>query len=164
MKAGGHGLREQIRLLWPLFVLIAAVFFLRLIIAAAGTPGWIVRLVSVTVTTSVAILLAVALIHFRQAGGYAKVVVASFLLNAWAQLLIMGAILFTGITGIHNVYTYPEYASVGPDPNQIRHLLGHLSGGVGLGTLEGAAEGCIVLWLLRMLLPVQTRNHNRDNG
>lgn len=159
MKVGGQGLRDQIRLLWPLFVLIAAVFFLRLIIAAAETPGWIVRLVSVTVTTSAATLLAVALIHFRQAGGYANVVVVSFLLNAWAQLLIMAAILFTGITGIHNVYTYPEYSAVGSDPNQIRHLLGHLAGGIGLGTLEGAAEGCIVFWLLRTLLPVQARDY-----
>ena len=143
MKVGGQGLRDQIRSLWQLFVLIAAVFSLRLIMAAAGTPAWIVRLVSVTVTTSAAILLAVALVHFRQAGGYARVVVVSFLLNAWAQILIMGAILFTGVTGIQNVYTYPEYALVGPDPNQIRHLLGHLSGGLGLGTLEGAAEGCM---------------------
>jgi hypothetical protein len=123
--------------------------------AAADTPMWLVRLVSVTTTTSAAILLAVVLIHFRRAGGYANVVMASLLLNTWAQLLIMGAIGFTILTGKINVYTYPEYSPVGYDPSHMKHLLGHLSGGVGLGTLEGSAGGCILLWLLRALIPLR---------
>jgi hypothetical protein len=132
--------------------------------AAADTPMWLVRLISVTTTTSAAILLAVVLIHFRQAGGYANVVMASLFLNAWAQLLIMGAIAFTTLTGKINVYTYPEYSPVGYDPNHMKHLLGHLSGGVGLGTLEGSAGGCILLWLLRVVIPVRTPGTKKNSG
>jgi hypothetical protein len=157
MRIGGHGFREHLRLLSPLFALIAAVFFLRLIMAAADTPAWIVRIVSVTTTTSAAILLAVVLIHVRQAGGYANVVMASLLINSWAQLLIIGAIVFTVLTGVRNIYTYPEYSIVPYDPNHTRHILGHLSGGVGVGTLEGSAGGCLLLWLLRTFAPVRQK-------
>ena len=81
MKIGGHGLREHIRLLMPLFGLITAVWLLRLIMDKAGTPPAIVRIVSVTVAGSASILLAVLLIHFKGFGSYSNVVLAAFLIR-----------------------------------------------------------------------------------
>lgn len=157
MKIGGHGLREHIRLMAPLFVFVAAIWLLRLILAAAQSPMWLVTMVSVTTATAAAILLAVVQIHLRNFGGYPNVVVASFLLNIWAQILIIGAIAFAVLTGTVNVYTLPRFSVPGYDPLHLNHMYGQLTFGVGTGTLAGAAGGCLLLWLLRRLVPYRSR-------
>ncbi len=155
MRIGKHGLRDHIRLLAPLLALIAAVWTLRMILAAANSPKWLVHLVSVTTTTSAALLLAVLLIHAKRFGGYASVVVSALLLNLWAEFLIVSAIVFSSVTSIQNIYTAPEYTIPGDDPAHLRHIYGHLTYGVGTGTLLGSAFGCLLLLLLRMLVPIR---------
>jgi len=91
--------------------------------------------------------------HERRFGSYPNVVLASFLLNAWAELLIAGAITFSVVTGIENIYTAPEFSIPRHDPSHVKHILAHLTFGIGFGTLVGAAEGCLLLWLLRKLTP-----------
>jgi len=150
MKIGGHGLREHIRLLSPLFGLIASVWLLRLVMDLAGTPRGIVRIVSVTVAGSASILLATLLIHFKRFGSYPNIVAATFLLELWSQLLICSAIAFSALTGTTNVYSEPEY-SQGFTP--LTHIIGHITFGVGMGTLVGGAMGCLLLWLLRHIVP-----------
>ncbi len=153
MKIGGHGLRDHIHLLMPLFGLIAAVWALRLILDKAGTPHMVVKMVSVTVAGAASILLAALLIHFKAFGSYASVVAATFLLECWQQLLICGSIAFSAITGTSNIYTAPEYS---PPGGPAAHIAGHLTAGVGVGTLLGGAMGCLLLWMLRRIVPVAT--------
>jgi hypothetical protein len=153
MKIGGHGLREHIHLLKPLFGLIAAVWLLRLVLDKAGTPPTVVRMVSVTVAGAASVLLAALLIHFKAFGSYASVVAASFLLECWQQLLICGAIAFSAVTGTANIYAAPDYS---PRSGPVAHIIGHLTAGLGVGTLLGAAMGCLLLWMLRRLVPVAT--------
>jgi hypothetical protein len=150
MRIGNHGLRDHIRLLMPLFGLIAAVWLLRLVMDEAGTPAPIVRLVSVTVAGAASILLAVLLIHFKSFGSYGNVVLAAFLLELWSQLLICSAIAFTALTGVVNVYSAPEYS---PRISPLAHIFGHMTFGLGFGTLIGAGMGCLLLWLLRHIVP-----------
>ncbi len=154
MRIGEHGVREHIRFLSPAFAFVAAVWLLRLIVAEAGSPIWLVRLFSVTVAATVAVLLSVILIHARRFGGYVSVVVASLLINIWAQILITLTILFSILTKTNNVFTAPEFSF---GENQWRHLQGHLTFSIGVGTLVGAAEGCLLLWLLRILVPMGGR-------
>jgi len=151
MKIGGHGFRDHLRLLAPLFGLVAAVWALRLIMDLAGTPPAIVRLTSVSVAGAVAILIAVLLIHHRRFGGYSNVVFAAFLVTCWEETLITLAIAFTALTGIPNVYVAPEY---GGRYSHGQHIAGHLTYGVGLGTLFGSAMGALLLWLLRRFVPL----------
>ena len=150
MKIGGHGLREHVRLLMPLFGLITAVWLLRLVMDLAGTPPAVVRFVSVTVAGSASILLAALLIHFKRFGSYPNIVVATFILEVWSQLLICSAIAFSALTGTTNIYSAPEY-SHGSTP--LTHIIGHITFGVGMGTLFGSAMGCLLLWLLRHIVP-----------
>jgi hypothetical protein len=161
MKIAGHGLRDHIRLLMPLFGLIAAVWLLRMVLDKAGTPPAIVRMVSVTVAGAASVLLAVLLIHFKAFGGYANVAAAAFLLELWEQLLICGAIAFSALTGTANIYTAPEYSfHSGP----VRHIVGHLTGALGFGALFGAAMGCLLLWMLRRIVPVAPgKTHVKTN-
>jgi hypothetical protein len=134
----------------PLFGLIAAVRLLRLVMDKAGTPTPIVRMVSVTVAGSASILFAVLLIHFKSFGSYGNVVVSAFLLELWSQLLICSAIAFSALTGTANIYSAPEYS---PRTGPLAHIFGHITFGLGLGTLFGAGMGCLLLWLLRRIVP-----------
>lgn len=156
MNICGYGLRDHIRLLAPMFGLIAGLWVLRWVLDAAGAPHRLVRVLSVTAVTSLSILVAVGLMHFRRFGSYINVVVASFMLVTWEQLLIIAAILFAVVSGIENVYTAPEFSIPGDDRYHVKHIMGHLTFGIGAGTLLGAATGCLLLWLLRMLVPART--------
>lgn len=156
MNICGRGLRDHIRLLTPLFGFIALVWALRWALDAAGAPHGLVRALSVTGATSLAILIAVWLIYTRGFGSYPNVLVAAFLLVIFGQMLIIMAVLFSVVSGIENVFTHPDF-SPPDDPNHVRHILGQLTFGIGAGTLLGAATGCLMLWLLRMLVPKRAR-------
>lgn len=158
MKIGRHGLRDHIRLTAPLYVLIAAVWALRLVLAAAKSPHWIVRLTSVTTSVALAVLLASLLIHLKRFGSYASVVVASLLVNVWAQLLIVSAILFSQLTGTENIYTLPEYSLPADPAGHLQHIYAHLTFGIGMGTLVGSLFGCTLFALLRRLGPSPARD------
>ena len=152
MRIGDHSLGEHIRLLVPLFVFIAGVWLLRLLLHEMGVLHALVHVVSITVATSLALLFAVVLIHLRGFGSYPSVVVSTVLLVAWAQLLIVVAIIFSVLTGTENVFTLPEF-SRGDDPRHIKHILGQLTVVIGIGVLLGSAFGCLILGMLRRVLP-----------
>lgn len=155
MRIAGHEIREYFRLLAPLFGLIAAVWVLRLVLAAIGASPALVRTCSVSVTGAISVLLAVLLIHMRGFGSYLDVVVSALFLILWEQLLISSAIAFTIFTNIVNVYSAPEYSFRGM--SQWRHIAGHMTFGVGSGILFGSLMGCLLLWLLRRLVPMRAR-------
>jgi hypothetical protein len=155
MKVGGHRIREHLRLLMPLFIFLMMVWLLRLALSSAGAPRSVWRLLSVTGAAAVAVFLSAWLIHSRNFGGYTNVVVASLLLNLWGQVLIVAAIVFSVVTNTENVFTRAEFSIKGDDPLHLRHIYGHLTFVTGLGTLFGVGLGCLVLWLLRMMVPGQ---------
>ncbi|MEK6304366.1 MAG: hypothetical protein AABO41_27060 [Acidobacteriota bacterium] len=153
MNICGYGLRDHIKLLGPMFGLIAVVWLLRWVLWEATEHHRSVLVLSVTALTSLSILVAVGLMHFRRFGSYLNVVVASFLLVTWGQLLIVAAILFAVVSGIENVYTAPEFSQ---GRSHGENILGHLTFLIGAGTLLGSATGCLLLWLLRKLAPART--------
>ncbi|HEY2931130.1 MAG TPA: hypothetical protein VGK99_05240 [Acidobacteriota bacterium] len=157
MNISGHSLKDHVWLLTPLFALITAIWALRMVCYAAHCPAWLLRSVSVTMGVAVCVLLASILIHVRRFGSYANVVLATFLLVAWAHILIVAAIVFAVLTGTDNVFTLPEYSFPGPDPYHLRHIRGHLTIGLGATVLLGSAMGCLLLFLLRLLLPRKDR-------
>jgi hypothetical protein len=108
----------------------------------------------VTAAAALSVLAAVVMMHFRRFGGYVNVVVASFSILTFAHLLIVLAIVFSVAVGVDNVFTRPEFSLPRDDAYHLRHILGHLTFGVGFGTILGAAAGCLLLWLLRALVPV----------
>lgn len=156
MNMCGRGLRDHIRLLVPLFGFIAVIWALRWAIDAAGAPRGLVLALSVTGATSLAILIAVWMIHARGFGSYPNVVLASLLLVVFEQMLIVAAIAFSVLTKTENIFTKPEF-SMPDDPSHVKHILGQLTFGIGAGVLLGAATGCLMLWLLRRLVPARAR-------
>jgi hypothetical protein len=154
MKIGGHPLRQHLRLLAPLFALLGGVWVLRWIIGCISTSGWMLHVVSLTLFSPIAVLFAVLMLHVRRFGGYASVVVCSLLLNAWTESLIVLAIVFSVVTGVSSIYTAPMYSPPDIDPHHLRHIRGHLTYGIGISTLAGAAMGSLLLFLLRKLAPM----------
>ncbi len=152
MSMCGRGLMDHVRLLTPLFGLIAVVWALRWVLDAAEVSPGVVRALSVTGATSLAVLIAVWLIHTRSFGSYPNVVLASLLLVVFEQLIIVAAIAFAVVSKIENVYTRPEYSRP-DDPQHLKHILGQLTFGIGAGMLLGAATGCLMLWLLKRIVP-----------
>jgi hypothetical protein len=152
MKICGRGLRDHIRLLAPLFGLITLVWALRWALDAAGVSPSLVRAFSVTGATSLAVLIAVWLIHTRGFGSYPNVVVASLLLTVFGQVIIVAAIAFSVVSKIDNVFTRPEFSRP-DDPYHLKHILGQMTFVIGAGTLLGTATGCLMLWLLKRLVP-----------
>ena len=106
----------------------------------------VLHITSVTLVTAASTLLVGIMIHNRQFGSYANIVVAVFFLSCWEQLLISAAIAFTALTGLVNVYSAPEF-SFGQSPWV--HIAGHLVFGIGSGTLFGTVVGGAVFWMLR---------------
>lgn len=155
MKIFGRTLGEYISLLTPLFGLIAAVWALRLVLAAAGAPLALVRVVSVTVAGTLTVLLAAVMIHTRRFGSYSRLIVAVFLLVLWEQILIASAIAFAMATGRQNIYTAAEF-SLHLEGHQLQHLVAHLTFGVGFGTLFGAAIGCVLLFMIKRLVRLES--------
>ncbi|MGD0696583.1 MAG: hypothetical protein ABSB82_17320 [Terriglobia bacterium] len=158
MNINGHGLRDHLLLVAPLYGLIAAVWALRMIVAAAGAPRIVVLAVSVTIAQAFCILVVVVLIHVRRFGSYANVVFASFLLACWANVLVAAAIAFTALMGKVNIYSAPEFSGHMLTPMQ--HIVGHLTFGIGFGTIFGGAMGSLLLWMLRQL-PGEARSQKR---
>jgi hypothetical protein len=153
MKIGQRGLGEHIQFLAPLFGLIAAVWALRLVLAIVHAPHFIIHYCSVTAAGSISILFAVLMIYFKKFGGYANVAASAVLLHFWEQLLISAAIAFDMLAGTRNVYSAPEFAQ---RMTPLQHLLSHLTIVLAFGSLVGTAMGCLLLWMLRKLVPPET--------
>jgi len=150
MKLHGRTFQDHLRLLWPLFGFIAAVWVLRMVVGFAGVPKWVLHWVSVTIATTVAVFLAVLLIYARRFGGYVNVVFSVFLLAVWEQLLLSVAVGFAAMTGTHNIYSAPEYSPLG---TPLQHVFGHLTFGIGFVTLFGSAVACALYFLLSRIGP-----------
>jgi len=158
MKIGDHSLSEHLRLLVPLFVFIAGVWVLRLLLHEMAVLHALVHVLSITVATAIALLFAVILIHVRRFGSYPSVILATVLVVSWAQVLIVLAIIFSVATGTENIFTLPEFSMPGDDPRHLKHILGHLSFGIGGGALIGSFFGCLILWMLRRVVPEPDRS------
>jgi hypothetical protein len=148
MKIAGHTPGDYLRLLAPLFALMAAVWALRMVLYAAGLGPMVLHVVSVTLAGRVSVLLAVLMIQHRRFGSYTSVIASVFLLLCWEQFIISVAIVFSMITGVMTVYSAPEF-TLGASP--AGNLASHWLIGLGSGTLLGAAMGCLLLWMVRRL-------------
>jgi hypothetical protein len=158
MKICGYRLRDHIRLLAPFLGLITAVWLLRLSLDFAGAPRGVVRYFSVTVACAFSVLAATVMIHRSRFGSYPNVVASSLILVGWEQVLIILAIAIAALTARENIFTVPEFSGPGEGPHYMRHIIGQLTFGIGAGVLYGAAMGCLLLRILRMLLPPPQQN------
>jgi len=138
------------------------VWLCRLILGAFG-PSF-ARYFTVTGADALSVMLAAVMIHTRKFGSYPNVVVSSVLLVTFGQILIVLAIVFAVLTGTSNIFVAPQYSFPREDVNHVKHILGQLTYGIGAGILFGAAMGCLLLWILRMLVPPSSQDGRLRSG
>lgn len=153
MKISGRSLGDHFKLCLPYFGIVSAVWALRLLAGAIDLPLSAARLISVTISVEICLVLLVVQIHLRHFGGYASVFLCSLILNAWAQLLICAAVGFAWLTATSNIFTHPSFLMTRPEPNLPLHIYGQLTFVLGYMTLVAAGMGCLLLFLLRLVLP-----------
>ena len=156
MTISGRSLGDHFRLSLACLGILTAVWALRLLAGAVEIPFSAVRLISVTLGVEICLVLLVVQIHLRHFGGYASVFLCSLILNAWAQMLICSAVGFAWLTGTSNIFTHPAFLMTRPDPNLLLHIYGQLTFVLGYMTLVAACTGCLLLCLLRFVLPHRT--------
>lgn len=149
MKVNGRTLSEHLHLLKPFFGLLALVWVLRYAVALAGGPTWLVRSFSLIFLSPIVIAVMVLVVHVRRFGGYSNVILATFLLTVWVHLLISSGILLTETMGLEKVMR-PSFRH---SPPTLTHAIGHLTFGLGLGTILGAALASVLLFVLRLIVP-----------
>lgn len=143
-----------LKMMGPFLLIIAAVWLLRLLLAEVeAVPRGLLRFLSVSAVTPLCVVVAASIIHFRRLGGFTAVVITAFVLVAWAEVLVSSALFVTWATGWENTYSLPRF-SPQPHTDYWRHILGHLTFGIGFGALFGALMGGVVLVLLRWIAPV----------
>ena len=158
MKIGEHSLSDHLRLLAPLVGLITAVWALRMVLHLAGAPMQLVRVLSVGLAGSVAVLGASFLIHFKRYGGYTSVVTSAFVLAGYAQLLIALAIAFAAITRTQNVFVATEFSF---RMTFAQHIASHLTVILVFQSLMAAGMACLLLLMLRWLVPMTPKQGSR---
>jgi len=142
---------SQIRLLTPLFLLTASFWAIRIVLGEIDAPSWLLTIFSATVAIPLTVFLATLGIFARKEASYGAVLVSALFLVGAAQLLICGTILFSLLTGMHTIYTAPEFSPF-EEPQHSLHLLSHLLA-IPVGALFGFAMGSLVLWALRKMVP-----------
>ncbi|HSR68435.1 MAG TPA: hypothetical protein VLU25_10870 [Acidobacteriota bacterium] len=153
MRINAKTFTQHVRLAGPYLGILTLVWLLRMLAYAAGLPLNWVEVISLSVAVEVCTVLAVVQIHVSEWGSYSNIVVVAFLLNAWSQLQIALAIIFTMVTGVGTVYTHPSYTIPPGGGEHWTHLYGQLTFVLGFGTIFALASGCLLLFLLRLLLP-----------
>ena len=93
------------------------------------------------------------LVYFKRFGGYLSVITCAVLIEAWAQLLISLAIAFTILTDVPTVYTAPPFSG---RMTPLQNMFSHVTFSLSFGSLFGAAMGCVLLWILRVLVPPES--------
>ena len=147
MKVSGRSFQDHLRLLIPFWGLVTGVWLCRLMLSLVGAPPWLIRSFSVILAAAVSVLLIAFLIHRRRFGGYSNVVFATFLLMVWVQILTIVRILLLALDWVE------PPAEVIRHPHHCLHIVAHLTFGLGFVTLMGSAMGCLLLFLLRLLVP-----------
>ncbi|HSR54205.1 MAG TPA: hypothetical protein VLV83_25530 [Acidobacteriota bacterium] len=158
MKINGKTISQHLGLIAPYLGLLSVIWLLRLVAYAAGLPMQWVTAVSLSVAMVVCTVLAVVQIHLGEWGSYSNVVLLAFFLNVWTQLQISLTVLFSMVTGIDTVYNHPSFTIPPGGGEPWTHIYGQMTFVLGFGTLFASASGCLLLFLLRLLLPNSPRD------
>ena len=107
-----------------IFILIAAVWAVRLGLSLTGTSFSVIRWVSINIVLLVGLLYCSVAVHTSGFGSYKQLLALLFLQTAFAHLLIAAAIVLGIVTGTGNAYTAPEVFG-GSDGRTWLHVLAH---------------------------------------
>ena len=155
----GKTLSEYIAFQKPVLLLIAAVWFARLVLSLAGVPVSGAQLVSVTVVLVLGALYYGWTVGRKGFGSFKQLYGLNLIQCLFSQTLVALAIVLGNVTGQDNIYTIPEFYppaqgiylfGLPPDGKTLGHAIEHI-------VVAGAIGFPIIGWLLGSIVHLATR-------
>ena len=121
----GKKFGEYVRFEKWILIPVAAVFLIRLILPVAGQPIAVARLVSINLVLLAGLVYCSIAVHTKRFGSYKQLFGLILVQNAFAHVLIAGALAVAVVTGTDNIYTAPEFFG-GSSGRNWGHVIAHL--------------------------------------
>lgn len=155
----GRTLSQYVAFQKPVLLLIAVVWFLRLVFSMAGVPVSGARFVSVTGVVLLGALYYGWAVGAKGFGSFKQLYGANLIQGVFSQALVALAIVLAMVVGQDNIYTIPEFyppssgndpLGLPPDGKNLGHAIAHV-------VVAGAIVIPIIGWLLGSLVHLATR-------
>ncbi len=151
-KVFGKSLSEYIRFQMVFLALVALAGIARLAMSLAGMPDATVRWSSMTVVNLVAILYYGVAVHTKGFGSYKQLLPLMVIQSVLANSIAIVGIALT-IAGVPNIFGAPEYSGPLFAAHQWGHMLGHVIGGMGIGSILGWGVASLVMLITKKVAP-----------
>ena len=134
--------------------MIAIAGIARLGLSLAGEPDATAKWSSMTVVGLVGVFYYGVAVHTSGFGSYKQILPLVFIQN-----VLMNSVAIVGIAlsmaGVPNIFAAPEYSPPFAQTHQLQwvHMLGHVIGGMGIGSLLGWGVASLVMLITKKLAP-----------
>jgi hypothetical protein len=150
-KVFGKRLSEYVRFQMVFLGLTAIAGIVRLALSLAGLPDATVKWSSMTVVSLVSILYYGVAVYTKGFGSYKQLLPLMVIQSVLANSIAIVGIALT-IAGLPNIFGAPEYS--GPFfAHQWGHMLGHVIGGMGIGSILGWGVASLVMLITKKVSP-----------
>ncbi len=147
----GKRFSEYVRFQQVFLGLIAVVGITRLGLSLSGMPNATVKWFSMTVVSAVGIFYYGIAVHTKAFGSYKQLLPLLVIQNVLGNSIAIVGIALT-IAGLPNIFGAPEYS---PPffAHQWGHMLGHVIGGMGIGSILGWGVASLVMLITKKVAP-----------
>jgi hypothetical protein len=152
MKIFGKPLSEYLSFQKYILLLILIVGLARLVLSLGGVPDSTTKWLSISVVSLIGLVYYAIRVHTSGFGSYKQLLPLLFIQNVLAQGIVILGIIIAIYTGKDNVFSAPEYSG-GTDGKTWLHVLAHLVVGLVIGPLVSWLIGCILLFIVKKVMP-----------
>jgi hypothetical protein len=133
--------------------LIVIVGIARLGMSLAGMPDATVRWAAMTVVNLVAVIYYGVVVHTSGFGSYKQLLPLVFFQSVLANLIVIFGIVLS-MVGYSNIYAAPEFSPPFAQTPQLQwaHILGHIIGGMGIGSLIGWGVASLIMLVTKAVV------------
>ena len=133
--------------------LTAIVGIARLGLSLSGQPDATAKWASMTVVGLAAIIYYGVAVHTSGFGSYKQLLPLVFFQSVLANLIVIAGIVLS-MAGYSNIFAAPEYSPPFAQTPQLQwaHILGHVIGGMGIGSLVGWGLASLVMLITKALV------------
>ncbi|MHB8652437.1 MAG: hypothetical protein ACYDA9_01010 [Terriglobia bacterium] len=133
--------------------LTVIVGFARLGLSLAGQPDATVKWASMTVVGLAGMIYYGVAVHTSGFGSYKQLLPLVFFQTVLANLIVIGGIVLS-MAGYSNIFAAPEFSPPFAQTPQMQwaHILGHVIGGMGIGSLIGWGVASLVMLITKAVV------------
>lgn len=149
-KIFGKSFAEYVAFQKVWLALVVVVGIARLGMSLAGLPDATVKWAAMTVVNLAAIIYYGVTVHTSGFGSYKQLLPLMFFQSVLANSIAIVGILLA-MAGFSNIFAAPEYSGFFAKM-QWAHILGHVIGGMGIGSLLGWGAASLVMLITKAVM------------